>query len=231
MSDLIALVTGGSSDIGAAIVRSLADAGLCVLASGRDPNRLAGVAAGRKNRIQTIAGDLTSAAGLAAVEAAVSKHGRLDVLVLGSGIYERSSRPDVLTRQFASNVLAPYSLLQALQPLLAASKALVIFLNSTQGLNASPGVGQFAATQHAMRAIADSTRAEVNSLGVRVTSIFLGRTATARQAAIYAMERRSYVPEQLIQPADVANIVVNLVLLPRTSEVTEIAMRPRLKPL
>jgi NADP-dependent 3-hydroxy acid dehydrogenase YdfG len=228
MSDAIALVTGGSSDIGA-IVRGLAEAGLRVLASGRDRDRLEAVAVGRKGQIQTIAGDLTSAAGLAAVEAGVSEHGRLDVLVLGSGIYERSSSPEVLSRQFASNVLAPYSLLQALQPLLVASKGLVIFLNSTQGRTASPNVGQYAATQQAMRAIADSMRGEVNALGVRVTTIFLGRTATARQAAIFAMEQRRYVPEQLIQPADVANIVVNLVLLPRTSEVTEIAMRPLAK--
>ena len=106
----------------------------------------------------------------------------------------------------------------------------MIFINSTQGLVASPGVGQFAATQHAMRALADSTRAEVNSQGVRVTTIFLGRTATERQAAIFAMEQRSYAPERLIQPKDIARVVVSLVMLPRTSEVTEIRMRPRLPP-
>jgi NADP-dependent 3-hydroxy acid dehydrogenase YdfG len=224
-----ALVMGGSSHLGAAIVHALADAGLQVLASGRDSNRLAQVSGGR-NTIQTIAADITTAAGLAAVQALVTERGRLDVLVLGSGIYERSSNPDVLMRQFASNVLAPYTLLQTLRPLLVAAKGLVVFLNSTQGRSASGGVGQYAATQHAMRAIADSLREEVNSLGVAVTSIYLGRTATARQAAIYAMEHRSYAPEQLIQPEDVASIVTNLVLLPRTAEVTEVVMRPRSKP-
>ena len=106
----------------------------------------------------------------------------------------------------------------------------MIFIYSTQGLAASPWVGQFAATQHAMRALADSTRGEVNSLGVRVTSIFLGRTATARQAAIFAMEQRPYTPERLIQPKDIAAVVVSLVMLPHTSEVTEIRMRPGLPP-
>jgi NADP-dependent 3-hydroxy acid dehydrogenase YdfG len=230
VSDRFALVLGGSSDLGAAIVRGLADAGLHVLASGRNAERLARVGAGREDEIQTIAADITTAAGQAAVQALVSERGRLDVLVLGTGIYERSSSPDALTRQFASNVLAPYTLLQAFRPLLVAAKGLVVFLNSTQGMSASPGVGQFAATQHAMRAVADSMRAEVNSLGVAVTSIFLGRTATARQAAIYAMEQKSYAPEHLIQPEDVASIVTNLVLLPRTSEVTEVIMRPRTKP-
>jgi NADP-dependent 3-hydroxy acid dehydrogenase YdfG len=230
VTDMVALVTGASSDIGAAITHDLADTGVRVLASGRDRSKLAQIAARRENQIETIAADITSSAGLATVRAFVLERGRLDILVLGSGIYERSADPDVFMRQFISNVHGPYALLQAVQPLLVTSEGLVIFLNSTQGVAASPGVGQFAATQHAMRAVADSMRAEVNSLGVRVTSIFLGRTATARQAAIFAMEKRTYTPERLIQPNDVSSLVRYLVLLPRTSEVTEIVVRPRINP-
>ena len=80
----------------------------------------------------------------------------------------------MLTGQFAANVQAPYALLQAALPLLRAASGQVVFLNSTQGLTASPEVGQYAATQHALRAIADSLREEVNEQGIRVTSIFLG---------------------------------------------------------
>jgi len=230
VTGLVALVTGASSDIGAAIAYGLADAGVSVLGSGRNQEKLLRVAAGRNGQIATVAADLTSVAGLEAILALVSQRGRLDVLVLGSGIYERSASPDILMRQFIANVHGPYSLLQAVLAQLVASEGLVVFINSTQGLTASPGIGQFAATQHAMRALADSTRGEVNASGVRVTSIFLGRTATERQAAIFATERRPYRPERLIQPKDVANIVVSLLALPRTSEVTEITMRPRLPP-
>ena len=60
-------------------------------------------------------------------------------------------------------------------------EALMIFFNSTQGLVASTGVDQFAATGHAMRALADSTRAEVNSHGVR---------AHPHARAIHPSERR-----------------------------------------
>jgi NADP-dependent 3-hydroxy acid dehydrogenase YdfG len=231
VTDLVALVTGASSNIGAAISHGLADGGAHVVGSGRSQDKLTRLAAGRDGQIETVAADITSAAGLDAIQALVLQRGRLDILVLGSGIYERSANPDALMRQFIANVHAPYSLLQAVLPQLAASEGLVIFINSTQGLAASPGVGQFAATQHAMRALADSTRAEMNSQGVRVTTIFLGRTATARQAAVFAMEERAYTPERLIQPRDVAAVVVGLVMLPRTSEVTEIRMRPRLAPL
>jgi NADP-dependent 3-hydroxy acid dehydrogenase YdfG len=227
--ELISLVTGATSDIGAAISHALVDAGVRVLASGRNRDKLARVAAGRDGKIKTVSADLTDPNGIGTVAAVAAQFGRLDVLVLGSGIYERSRDPDTLMRQFTANVLGPYALLQAVLPLLISAKGLVIFTNSTQGLTASPGVGQYAATQHAMRAIANSLRAETNSQGVRVTTLFLGRTASARQAAIFATEERPYFPELLIQPEDVANLVVSLMRFPRTSEVMEITVRPQLK--
>jgi NADP-dependent 3-hydroxy acid dehydrogenase YdfG len=90
-------------------------------------------------------------------------------------------------------------------------------------------VGQYASTQHALRAIADALRAEVNSDGVRVLTVYLGRTATARQARIFQLEGRRYSPDLLMQPDDVAQMVMAALLLPRTAEVTEIRMRPLIK--
>ncbi|MCL2384697.1 MAG: SDR family NAD(P)-dependent oxidoreductase [Alphaproteobacteria bacterium] len=230
MTGLISLVTGATSDIGTAISHALADDGIHVVASGRNHDKLIHVMAGREGKIETISADLTDPKGIeTTVKPITSRFKRLDVLILGSGIYERSSDPDTFMRQFTANVHGPYALLQAVLPQLIGAKGLVVFINSTQGLAASPGVGQFAATQHAMRALADSLRAEVDPHGVRVTTIFLGRTATARQEAIFAMERRPYYPERLIQPRDVADLVISLVKLPRTSEIMEIRMRPQLK--
>lgn len=229
MTDLVALVTGASSDIGSAVVHRLADIGFHVIASGRDHGKLMRTATGRHGSIDIVAADMTTADGRQAVEEAVRRHEQLDLLVLGSGIYERSADPDGLTRQFAANVDGPYRLTRGVLPMLVKSKGLVVVLNSTQGLAASAGIGPYAATQHAMRALADSLREEVNSLGVRVTSLFLGRTATARQATIFAMEQRPYVPELLIQPADIAFVIGSLAVLPGTSEVTNITVRPRIK--
>jgi len=224
----VALVTGASGDIGHAVGDALAGHGLHVVAVARRFDRLADLAS-RRPQVQPIAADLTIAADRAAVADAANGLGRLDLLVLGSGIYQRSDDPTELERQFAANVHGPYALLQAVLPLLIASQGQVVFINSTQGLAASPGVGQFAATQHAMRALADSLRDEVNPHGVRVASVFLGRTATTRQAAIFAREGRAYAPERLLQPADVAGIVLTLFTLPPTAEVTNITLRPRLK--
>jgi NADP-dependent 3-hydroxy acid dehydrogenase YdfG len=229
LSTPVALVTGASGDIGGAISAALADHGMSVIAVARSADRLDDLASRHPGEIEPLAADLTDEAGRAAVAESLWRRERLDLLVLGSGIYARSDDPADLEAQFAANVLGPYSLLRAVLPLLTASQGQVVFINSTQGLAASPGVGHFAATQHAMRALADSLRDEVNPHGVRVASIFLGRTATARQAAIFAMEAKAYVPKRLLQPADVAGVVLMLVTLAPTAEVTSITLRSRQK--
>lgn len=87
-----------------------------------------------------------------------------------------------------------------------------MFINSPQGAQSSRWRRPIAATKHAMKAVADSLRDEVNAAGVRVTSVFLGRTATEMQRAIFALEGRPYPLERLIQPADVAEVVLSLLL-------------------
>jgi NADP-dependent 3-hydroxy acid dehydrogenase YdfG len=82
---------------------------------------------------------------------------------------------------------------------------------------------------HATKAIADSLRDEVNGVGIRVTSLYLGRTAGERQRMLFEYEGRSYPPEKLIQPTDVAQTVVYLLQMPKTAEVTDLMMRPMQK--
>jgi NAD(P)-dependent dehydrogenase (short-subunit alcohol dehydrogenase family) len=228
LSGAVALVAGASGDIGRAIAFDLLGAGAEVLMLGRSMVKLvqSPPPVDARERCHFVAADLTDNGAVARIAAEVSRRGRLDVLVLSSGIYERSSESAVFARQIAANLLGPYALIQQLLPRLIEAQGQLVFINSTQGLKAAAGVGQFAATQHAMKAVADSLRDEVNASGVRVMSIFLGRTATERQRAIFATEGRPYPPERLIQPADVAELVLFLLRLPRTAEVTDTVLRP-----
>lgn len=229
MKDQVALVIGATSDIGTAIAAALLEAGANVLLQGRNPTRLDALGTRLRGSSERIAADLTRLEDVDRLHAIVRAHGRLDTLILGAGIYERSAEPDALSRQFATNVQGPYSLLYGLIPQLVSSQGQIVFLNSTQGLSASKGVGQYAATQHALRAIADSLRDELNPQGVRVLSIFLGRTATERQRDIFALEGRAYHPERLMQPADIAHVVLAALNVPKTAEITNIMLRPMLK--
>lgn len=227
----VAVVTGASGDLGAAVASRLIASGMETLLVGRNRGRLDAAAQAHQGnpRCVPVVADLTEEDGVGRLARQVAERGRLDVLVLGSGIYKRSDATADLLAQFTANVFGPYALLRSLRPLLTAARGQVAFINSTQGLNAAAGVGQFAATQHAMRAIADSFREESAEDGIRVCSVYLGRTATGRQRDIFALEGRAYRPERLIQPDDVAGLLMEVFGLPRTAEITDVTLRPMLK--
>jgi NADP-dependent 3-hydroxy acid dehydrogenase YdfG len=148
--------------------------------------------------------------------------------IIALGSVEESDLID-FDRQFQINVRAPYQLTQALLPRIASCNGQVVFINSSAGINARQGVSQYAATKYALRAVADSLRDEVNEQGVRVLSVFLGRMASRMQAAVHQHEGRPYHPDRLLQPDDVASIVISALELPRTAEVTDLHIRPMMK--
>jgi NADP-dependent 3-hydroxy acid dehydrogenase YdfG len=237
LAGLAGVVTGASGDIGGAIALSLAELGATVCVVARRVRELEALAAragvGAPPMVVRQA-DLTVDQEIARLaEAADQELGRVDFLVHSAGTIAFGTHEAALTNdfdlQYRANVRAPYVLTKALLPLLKASQGQVVFIGSTAALHVRPGLGQFAATQHALKAVADTLRAEINAAGVRVLTVYLGRTATARQARIFELEGRSYAPELLMQPSDVAEMVLAALRLPRTAEVTEISMRPLVK--
>jgi NADP-dependent 3-hydroxy acid dehydrogenase YdfG len=135
-----------------------------------------------------------------------------------------------LDAQFQSNVRLPYRVTQRLLPMLRKRPGQIVFINSSIVLGAArSNVSQFAATQHAVRAVADTLRQEVNGDGIRVLCVYPGRTATSRQEHLYSKEGKTYRPELLLQPEDIATMVVAALSLPTTAEVTDINIRPMLK--
>nr|WP_050795801.1 SDR family NAD(P)-dependent oxidoreductase [Parafrankia sp. EUN1f] len=253
MAGRVAVVTGASSGIGRAVAARLAGDGATVLALGRDQARLDALgkeatALPSSGSLVPVRLDLTDTAAVERFAAdTVVRYGHVHLLVHSAGGYLNSRVEDAsvddFDAQYAANVRGPFVLTQRLLPALRAAAALdgdgdggaapagadVVVMNSSQGVRAGAGTSQFAATQHAMRAVADSLRQEINSDGIRVVTIHLGRTATPRQEAIFEREGRSYRPELLIQAEDVADLVTYLVQLPRTAEVTELHLRPALK--
>lgn len=233
----LALVTGASSGIGRAIAVALAAAGAHVGLLGRSQVRLEETArelqqAGDRAEIFPV--ELSSSAEICAwVDFFRSQHTHLDVLVHSAGILSAgpvaAASPATFDELFAVNVRGPYALTQGLLPLLIRGQGQVVFINSTAGLNAAPNLSQYAATKSALRAVADSLRHEVNPLGMRVLTVYPGRTASPMQAAVHAAEGKEYQPERLLQPSDVAETVLSALRLPRSAEVTEIHMRPFLK--
>ena len=159
----------------------------------------------------------------------------LDILIhsagfISLGVIEGAAIKD-LDQHYCVNVRAPYILTQLLLPMLKVSKGQIIFVNSTVAMmTARAKQSQYAATKHALKAIADSLRDEVNVDGIRVLSVYPGRTATPMQSAVHEMEGRIYHPERLMQPDDVAGVIINALSMPRSAEVTDLMIRPLNKP-
>lgn len=231
------VVTGASSGIGKAIALGLAAPGTTLCLIGRHPQALEAVADAARgegaqvlcrpadlaleHELERLAGDIRQ--DLDGVDILVHAAG-----TIGWGPLEQAG-VEALDSQYRVNVRAPYVLTQRLLPTLRARQGQVVFVNSTAGLAARANIGPYAASKHALKAVADSLREEVNADGVRVLSLFLGRTATPMQAAVHGWEGRSYRPELLIQPQDVAAMVLHALSMPRSVEVTELSMRPMVK--
>ena len=236
LQDCRCVVTGASSGIGRAITIALAAAGATVFGVARREDQLRATAESidGPGRITPYPADLSVEAEISRLADRLDQSaGGVDVLVHSGGTYlcgpVETSSPEDLDRQYVTNVRAPYLLTQALLPTLRANRGQIVFINSTAIFSASANVGQFAATQHALRGFADTLREEVNAEGIRVASIYPGRTATPRQARIHALEGKAYVPERLLQPEDVAEVVINVLTLPRSAEITDVRIRPMLK--
>jgi NAD(P)-dependent dehydrogenase (short-subunit alcohol dehydrogenase family) len=231
-----AVVTGASSGIGRAIAARLASEGANVVAIGRDPGRLAElVAAAPDGRVRPLSLDLERADDVQRVVGELADAlPELDLLVHSAGAYARGALADTserdLERQLAVNLTAPHRLTRMLMPSLGRARGQVAFVNSSAVLRAQPLLGGYAASKAALRALADSLRDEVNPLGIRVVSIFPGRTDTPLQAQIHELQGRPYEADRLLAPDDVASAVLFAVHMPRSAEVTEIMLRPMLPP-
>ena len=128
--------------------------------------------------------------------------------------------------QLNVNLVSPMVLTSALLPALRQRHGHVVFANSSAGINARAGWSAYGASKFGLRAFADSLRAEEKSNGIRVTSLYLGRTATPMQRQVHAQEGWDYDPSRWMQPATVADSVVQLLDLPRDADIPALWMRP-----
>ena len=236
----IAVVTGAGSGIGKAVSMSLALSGTHVCLVGRNMRKLEEIKRQEKDiesRFVCYQADLSSDDDLRKLSKRIKSHFKsIDVLIHSAGVIsmgeiENSSMQD-FDKQFAINVRAPYYLTQRLLPLLKQPQGQVVFINSSVALrNATGMLSLYTMTKYALRAFADSLRAEVNSHGVRVITIYPGQTATPMQRKIRNLEGRVYEPETLLQPEDIAKTVMDILNTPRTSEITDVSIRPFTKPV
>lgn len=223
------LITGAGSGIGAALARRLHDRGEELVLLARD--------AGRAREIEKrfpgagmLVGDLAQPGRLSWAMSKQHLPDRIDSLVHVAGVVDLGRvadlPPTLWEQQLAVNLVAPAELTRLLLPVLRVSRGQVVFVNSGAGLRAKPDWAAYAASKHGLKALADALRAEEAEHGVRVTSIFPGRTATAMQERVHQQEGADYVAERFIDPESVATMILTAIDLPRDTQLTDLSMRP-----
>lgn len=212
-----AIVTGAGSGIGRETAVHLADQGWRVIAVARSEETLAALAE-HHDGIEPRPADLTDFP----LQGLVPE--RVDALVHAAGLIpvdqvERATPAD-WSYAFALNVTAGAELARQALPALRATRGTVVFLNSGAGFIEIPRNPLYGATKHALRALANGLRAEVEDDGIRVTSVFPGPVDTP-------MFTGDVDRADLIRPATVARAVVEAITASDDTQLTEIRVRPR----
>jgi len=263
----VAVITGGSSGIGRATALALTGEGAAVALCGRKQSALDEVVQaitsnGGRAFARTI--DVRNdkdVAGL--IDAAVKEYGRLDIFVANAGLSYPGNIADGKTEEWRemleTNILA---LLIGCREAVRAMKqndpsgGHIVNISSVAARATGPSGQVYSATKHAVNAISEGLRQEVQSLGIAVTTVMPGGTLTnfarnfpqevlenaARALGVdpeaEGVRRGEYLPQEgverilrthpgvLLSPDDIANAVLYAVAQPASVHVNEVLVRP-----
>ena len=218
----VTLITGATGGIGSALALALADHELIL--TGRNPERLEALCSSLPSSIPVIF-ELQAPETFAT---ALERFPHIDNLIHNAGVGELGSVQETnleVWREILNvNLLACVELTRVCLSRLRESRGQVLFVNSGAGLSANANWGAYAASKFALRAFADAFSAEESSSGIRVMSVYPGRTATTLQEKVRAQEHASYEPEKYIQPETLAGTIKTMLETPRDSILTQVVV-------
>jgi len=170
-------ITGCSSGFGRDLAKRVLARGWRAVVTARDKARVSDLVSGAEDRALALDLDVTDAAQItAAVHAAETRFGRIDVLANNAGYGDQASVEEgedaEIRAQFDANVFGLFALTRAVLPgMRAQRKGHVVNISSVAGFIGFPASGYYAATKHAVEGWSDALAAECGPLGIRVTCI------------------------------------------------------------
>jgi NADP-dependent 3-hydroxy acid dehydrogenase YdfG len=222
-ADKVLLVTGASSGIGAATATRFAQDGWRVVLAARSADKLAALAdqLGGPDRALAIRCDVTDYGDQEAlVRAALETFGRVDAAFANAGLGAKrgflEGSPEEWRAMVLTNVLGVAYTIRATIPALKEVTGHLLLTSSVAGRRALPG-SLYSATKHAVTAMGEAARLDLNGTGVRVTVIEPGMVDTPFF---------DQPGEGRLQADDVARAVAYAVSQPPRVDVNEILLRP-----
>jgi NAD(P)-dependent dehydrogenase (short-subunit alcohol dehydrogenase family) len=175
----VLLVTGAGRGMGADIAKAALGAGYAVVATGRDPRKVEN-AVGAADDLLTVKLDVTDpASAQAAVEAAVARFGRVDVLVNNAGNFYagffEEITPDDFRAQVETNLFGALNITRAVLPVMRVQRSgLVVTISSTAGITGGEFTSAYAAAKFALEGWMESLAPEVAPNGIRTMLVVPG---------------------------------------------------------
>ena len=165
----VALVTGGRSGIGRAIVERLQSEGARVFTAQR----------GGDHHAEAIAADFTDVnCPQQVIETITSLAGRLDILVNNAGMMQEARVEDMSvedwTRNLTVNLTAPFLMIKAALPLLRTSKGNIVNIGSIEGIGANPHHAAYCASKAGVHGLTRAVAVDHGAEGIRCNAIAPG---------------------------------------------------------
>ena len=172
-------ITGAGRGLGVDIAKAALAAGHSVVATGRDPGKVA-AALGESDNLLTVKLDITSAQDAqAAVAAAIARFGAIDVVVNNAGNFYagffEEITPDDFRAQVETNLFGPLNVTRAVLPVMRAQRSgLVVTISSTAGITGGEFTSAYAAAKFALEGWMESLAPEVAPYGIRTMLVVPG---------------------------------------------------------
>ncbi len=195
----VAIITGGSSGIGKALVIKYASEGYAVVFTGRDAERMKGTEQTLKEGgypFLSLALDAASETdNQKLIDETIQKFGRVDVLICNAGIGMRALfedlKLDVFRKLMDINFYGAIYAVKSALPHLLDSKGSIIAISSINGWRSTPARTAYSSSKFAMQGFFEALRTEVMSRGVHVLVVCPGFTSSNIRNSALAADGRS----------------------------------------
>jgi NADP-dependent 3-hydroxy acid dehydrogenase YdfG len=243
LRDRVAVITGASSGIGAAVARALNASGAIVALAARRKDALTKVqnSLNGKTRSLAIPTDVTDRSQVEALVAQAERElGPVDMLVNCAGVMYytlmKNGRQDEWDRTVEVNCKGAVNGVGAVLPgMLERGHGHILTISSDAGRKVFPGLAVYSASKFFVEALSQGLRLETAGTGVKVTTVQPGNVATELHAMSGDEEAVKLFGEpsgaKMLEPEDVAASVVYALSQPEYVAVNEVLVEPRDEPV
>jgi ribitol 2-dehydrogenase len=238
LSGKVAIVTGASSGIGRAIAIEFARQGVKQVLTARSADRLSGLAQEIDSDACVVPADMTRPGDVEKiVEEAISKFGRIDILLANAGIYISGDvidgDPDAWDQLIATNVTGVFRLVHGVLPQMKTQQqGDILVTSSISGHQAIHWEPIYSASKHAIQSFVHGLRRQLLTTGIRVSAVAPGMVLNELWGMTDQAEisRKAEAGAGLLSE-DVAEAIVFMLTRPQNVTIRDLVMLPRAQDL